>query len=118
MLLAVLAAIATYSPTQASDWARRAASGAGRRGPASERPERGGGPPRLKMLRIGFDLDGVVADFRTAFLEAAARILGREAIQRPSSPMPDFDAVSASRRQARMESDHRDAELVARARAV
>ena len=48
------------------------------------------------MLRIGFDLDGVVADFRTAFLEAAANLLGREAIQRPSAPMPDFDAVSAA----------------------
>jgi hypothetical protein len=48
------------------------------------------------MLRIGFDLDGVVADFRTAFLEIAATQLGRGAIQRPSSPMPDHDAVSAS----------------------
>ena len=48
------------------------------------------------MLRIGFDLDGVVADFRTAFLEAAAHLLGRESIQRPSSPMPDLDAVSAA----------------------
>ena len=48
------------------------------------------------MLRVGFDLDGVVADFRTAFLEVAARTLGREAIRRPSSPMPDFDAVSAA----------------------
>ncbi len=48
------------------------------------------------MLRIGCDLDGVVADFRTAFLEAAAALLGREAIQRPASPMPDLDAVSAA----------------------
>jgi hypothetical protein len=48
------------------------------------------------MLRIGFDLDGVVADFRTAFLEAAAQLLGRNAIQRPTSPMPDLDSVSAS----------------------
>jgi hypothetical protein len=48
------------------------------------------------MLRIGFDLDGVVADFRTAFLDAAARVLGSGAIQRPSSPMPDLDAVSAA----------------------
>jgi hypothetical protein len=47
------------------------------------------------MLRLGFDLDGVVADFRTAFLEAAAELLGREAIQKPGSPMPDFDAVTA-----------------------
>ena len=46
------------------------------------------------MLRIGFDLDGVVADFRTAFLDAAAHVLGREAISRPSAPLPDFDAVS------------------------
>jgi hypothetical protein len=46
------------------------------------------------MLRVGFDLDGVVADFRTAFLEAAASILGHDAIKRPSSPLPDFDAVS------------------------
>ncbi len=46
------------------------------------------------MLRVGFDLDGVVADFRTAFLDVAASVLGRDAIQRPSSPMPDFDAVS------------------------
>ena len=48
------------------------------------------------MLRVGFDLDGVVADFRTAFLDVAAKVLGRDAIQRPSSPMPDFDAVSAA----------------------
>jgi hypothetical protein len=48
------------------------------------------------MLRVGFDLDGVVADFRTAFLEAAAKLLGREAIQRPTAPMPDFNAVSAA----------------------
>jgi len=48
------------------------------------------------MLRIGFDLDGVVADFRTAFLEAAANLLGRDAIRRPSAPMPVFDAVSAA----------------------
>lgn len=48
------------------------------------------------MLRIGFDLDGVVADFRTAFLDAAAKLLGRAAIQRPASPMPDLDAVSAT----------------------
>jgi hypothetical protein len=46
------------------------------------------------MLRLGFDLDGVVADFRTAFLDVAAKTLGREAIQRPGSPMPDLDAVS------------------------
>ena len=46
------------------------------------------------MLRLGFDLDGVVADFRTAFLDAAAKLLGRAAIQRQSSPMPDLDAVS------------------------
>jgi hypothetical protein len=47
------------------------------------------------MLRLGFDLDGVVADFRTAFLEAASELLGRDAIQKPGSPMPDLDAVSA-----------------------
>jgi hypothetical protein len=48
------------------------------------------------MLRVGFDLDGVVADFRTGFLDVAAKIVGREAIRRPSSPMPDLDAVSAA----------------------
>jgi hypothetical protein len=48
------------------------------------------------MLRIGFDIDGVVADFRTAFLDAAAKLLGRGAIHRPTAPMPDFNAVSAS----------------------
>ncbi len=48
------------------------------------------------MVRVGFDLDGVVADFRMAFLDVAAKILGRDAIQRPTSPMPDFDAVSAA----------------------
>ena len=48
------------------------------------------------MLRIGIDLDGVVADFRTAFVEAAAKLLGRESIRRPSSPMPELDAVSAA----------------------
>jgi hypothetical protein len=46
------------------------------------------------MLRVGFDLDGVVADFRTAFLNAAAEVLGRQAIRKPSSPLPDFDAVT------------------------
>jgi hypothetical protein len=46
------------------------------------------------MLRIGCDLDGVVADFRTAFLEVATKVLGRQAIRRPASPMPDLDAVS------------------------
>jgi hypothetical protein len=48
------------------------------------------------MLRLGFDLDGVVADFRTAFLDLAAQLLGPEAIRRRSSPMPDVDAVSAA----------------------
>jgi hypothetical protein len=48
------------------------------------------------MLRLGCDLDGVVADFRTAFLDVAAKVLGRNAIRRPASPMPDFDAVSAA----------------------
>jgi hypothetical protein len=48
------------------------------------------------MLRLGFDLDGVVADFHTAFLDAAARLLGTDAIQKPGAPMPDFDAVSAA----------------------
>lgn len=46
------------------------------------------------MLRVGFDLDGVIADFRTGFLTMAAKILGREAIHRPMSPMPDLDSVS------------------------
>jgi hypothetical protein len=46
------------------------------------------------MLRIGFDLDGVLVDFRTAFLDEAAKVLDSAAIHRPSAPMPDFDAVS------------------------
>jgi hypothetical protein len=46
------------------------------------------------MLRVGLDIDGVVADFRTAFLDVAAEVLGRDAIRKPSSPLPDFDAVS------------------------
>jgi hypothetical protein len=46
------------------------------------------------MLRVGFDLDGVVADFRTAFLDVATKLIGTEAIRRPSAPLPDFDAVS------------------------
>ena len=48
------------------------------------------------MLRLGFDLDGVVADFRTAFLDAAGKLLGPGSIQRRSSPMPDLDGVSAA----------------------
>jgi hypothetical protein len=48
------------------------------------------------MLRLGFDLDGVVADFRTGFLDVAAKVIGRDGIQRPGSPMPDLDAVSAA----------------------
>ena len=47
------------------------------------------------MLRLGFDLDGVVADFRAAFLDAATTVLGREKITCPGSPMPDLDGVSA-----------------------
>ena len=46
------------------------------------------------MLRLGFDLDGVVADFRTAFLDEATKLLGRDSIRRQSSPMPDLDGVS------------------------
>ena len=48
------------------------------------------------MLRIGFDLDGVVADFRTAFLDVAGKLLGHDAIRHPRHRMPDFDAVSAA----------------------
>jgi hypothetical protein len=48
------------------------------------------------MLRVGFDLDGVVADFRTGFLDVAAKALGRDAIRRPASFMPDVDGVSAA----------------------
>ncbi len=48
------------------------------------------------MLRIGFDLDGVVADFRTAFLDVASKLLGHHAIQRPHAPLPDVNAVSAA----------------------
>lgn len=48
------------------------------------------------MLRLGFDIDGVVADFRSAFVEAAVRLLGKDAIRRDASPMPDLDAVSAA----------------------
>lgn len=48
------------------------------------------------MIRIGLDLDGVVADFRTAFLDAAADLLGPDAIRSPSAPMPDLNAVSAA----------------------
>ena len=45
-------------------------------------------------LRVGFDVDGVVADFRSAFLEAAKQILGRSAVDRSSSASPDIDAIS------------------------
>jgi hypothetical protein len=48
------------------------------------------------MLRLGFDLDGVVADFRTAFLDLAAEMLGAGAIHSKSSPMPDLNSVSAA----------------------
>jgi hypothetical protein len=47
------------------------------------------------MLRVGFDLDGVVADFRTAFLDMAAKHLGPQAIRKPDAPLPDLNAVSA-----------------------
>ena len=46
------------------------------------------------MLRIGFDLDGVVADFRAAFLDMAVNLLGPGVIRSPASPMPDLDGVS------------------------
>ena len=58
LLFAMLAAIATSSYAL----------------PAQAREPREG---RLNMLRIGFDLDGVVADFRTAFLDVAASCWGR-----------------------------------------
>ena len=45
-------------------------------------------------------------------------VLGRDAIQRPASPMPDFDAVSAADAKRVWKVDHRDAELVARPRAL
>lgn len=48
------------------------------------------------MLRLGFDIDGVLADFRGAFLELAVRLLGESAIKRKSAPLPDLDAVSAA----------------------
>jgi len=48
------------------------------------------------MLRVGCDLDGVLADFRTAFLDVAAQVLGRDAIRKPSAPLPDLDGVSAA----------------------
>lgn len=48
------------------------------------------------MLRVGFDLDGVVADFRAAFLGVAEKVLGGGAIRRPDAPLPDVDAVSPS----------------------
>lgn len=48
------------------------------------------------MLRLGFDIDGVLADFRSAFLESAVHLLGKDAIRRESAPMPDLDAVSAA----------------------
>jgi hypothetical protein len=48
------------------------------------------------MLRVAFDLDGVVADFKTAFLAIAEVVLDRDAIDRRASPMPDLDAVSAA----------------------
>jgi hypothetical protein len=48
------------------------------------------------VLRIGFDLDGVFADFPTAFLTAATDVLGDAAIRRTAAPMPDLDAVSAA----------------------
>jgi len=47
------------------------------------------------MLRLGFDLDGVLADFRTAFLQEAAHVLGTNGIEGRGSAMPDFDSVSA-----------------------
>jgi hypothetical protein len=42
---------------------------------------------------VGFDLDGVVADFPKAFVEMADKVLGRNAVKRPASPTPDFDAI-------------------------
>jgi hypothetical protein len=48
------------------------------------------------MLRLGFDIDGVVADFRTAFLDLAAEVLGADAIRSTSSPMPELNSVSAA----------------------
>lgn len=48
------------------------------------------------MLRVAFDLDGVVADFQAAFLAMADTVLERDAIHRRTSPMPDLDAVSAA----------------------
>lgn len=41
-------------------------------------------------MRIGFDIDGVLADFRTGFLEAAGRVLSRVT----STSQNDLDAFS------------------------
>ena len=69
---------------------------------ASAGPRERASSTRLTMLRIGFDLDGVVADFRTAFLDAAAKLLG----QRRHSPAVGADARFrrrlCRRRQARL----------------
>jgi len=45
-------------------------------------------------LRLGFDVDGVLADFRSAFQEAATRILGRSAVGQSSSAALDPEALS------------------------
>ena len=93
---------------------RDADRGAGGRRDARSGPAAGSLSGRL-MLRIGCDLDGVVADFRTAFLDVATNVLGRQAIQRPASPMPDLDARIACRCKARVEGHLRYAKLVAQA---
>jgi len=45
-------------------------------------------------LRLGFDVDGVLADFRSAFLEAAMRILGRSAVGQSTAAALDPEVLS------------------------
>jgi hypothetical protein len=45
-------------------------------------------------LRLGFDVDGVLADFRTAFRDAARRALRKDLVDAASSPSGETDTLT------------------------
>ena len=69
------------------------------------------GRPADMSLRIGFDVDGVLADFRTAFREAAVRCLRRE-VDDSSESADTPRRPDAQGRAPRLGVHREDAELV------
>ncbi len=53
-------------------------------------------PRNWTMLRIGFDMDGVLADFSSAFYEIEERVLGPDAAVAPTRPEKEEEAQAAA----------------------